>query len=144
MAVKLVIEPLFEADFVPCSFGFRPEKTPRMALSIIAEKTQAGYTHVVDVDLKSYARLQPDVPPTLKAVRGKSWRDELITALRKGAYETRRLRRIAQSAADLRDAKIEAALKSTNVSVPQTAWRSSSRVTTSPEWASRTANTCAG
>ena len=54
MAVKLVIEPIFEADFVPCSFGFRPEKTPRMALSIIAEKTQAGYTHVVDVDLKSY------------------------------------------------------------------------------------------
>jgi RNA-directed DNA polymerase len=54
MAVELVIEPLFEADFVPCSFGFRPEKTPRMALSVIAEKTQAGYTHVVDVDLKSY------------------------------------------------------------------------------------------
>jgi group II intron reverse transcriptase/maturase len=54
MAVKLVIEPLFEADFVPCSFGFRPEKTPRMALSIIAEKTQAGYSYVVDVDLKSY------------------------------------------------------------------------------------------
>ena len=54
MVVKLVIEPLLEADFVPCSFGFRPEKTPRMALSIIAEKTQAGYTDVVDVDLKSY------------------------------------------------------------------------------------------
>ena len=54
MAVKLVIEPLFEADFMPCSFGFRPEKTPRMALSVIAEKTQAGYSHVVDVDLKSY------------------------------------------------------------------------------------------
>jgi RNA-directed DNA polymerase len=54
MAVKLVIEPLFEADFMPCSFGFRPEKTPRMALSIIAEKTQTGYSHVVDVDLKSY------------------------------------------------------------------------------------------
>ncbi len=54
MAVKWVIEPLFEADFMPCSFGFRPEKTPRMALSIIAERTQAGYTHVVDVDLKSY------------------------------------------------------------------------------------------
>jgi len=54
MAVKLVIEPLFEADFMPCSFGFRPKKTPRMALSVIAEKTQAGYFHVVDVDLKSY------------------------------------------------------------------------------------------
>ena len=44
MAVKLVIEPLFEADFVPCSFGFRPQKTPRMALSIIAEKN-AGRLH---------------------------------------------------------------------------------------------------
>src|SRR5579863_3256545 len=54
MVVKLVIEPLFEADFLPCSFGFRPKRTPRMALSIIAEKTQAGYSHVVDVDLKSY------------------------------------------------------------------------------------------
>jgi retron-type reverse transcriptase len=54
MAVKLVIEPIFEADFVPCSFGFRPKKTPRMGLSIIAEETQAGYPHVVDVDLKSY------------------------------------------------------------------------------------------
>jgi retron-type reverse transcriptase len=62
MAVKLVIEPLFEADFVPCSFGFRPEKTPRMALSIIAEKTQAGYTHVVDVDLKSYLDRVPYCP----------------------------------------------------------------------------------
>ena len=49
MAVKLAIEPMFEADFVPCSFGFRPEKTARMALSCIAEKTQAGYSHVVDV-----------------------------------------------------------------------------------------------
>jgi hypothetical protein len=48
-------ETTVEADFVPCSIGFRPEKTPRMALSIIAEKTQAGYTHVVDVDLKSYS-----------------------------------------------------------------------------------------
>jgi len=54
MAAKLVIEPIFEADFVPCSFGFRPKKTPRMGLSIIAEETQAGYSHVVDVDLKSY------------------------------------------------------------------------------------------
>ena len=37
MAVKLVIEPLFEADFLPCSFGFRPKKTPRMALSAIVQ-----------------------------------------------------------------------------------------------------------
>jgi RNA-directed DNA polymerase len=54
MAVKLVIEPLFEADFCPCSYGFRPKRTTRMALSVIAKSLKAGYTCVVDVDLKSY------------------------------------------------------------------------------------------
>jgi group II intron reverse transcriptase/maturase len=54
MAVKLVIEPLFEADFRPCSYGFRPKRTPRMALSEIVQGLKAGYTHVADVDLKSY------------------------------------------------------------------------------------------
>jgi RNA-directed DNA polymerase len=54
MAVKLVIEPLFEADFRPCSYGFRPKRTPRMALSEIVRSLKAGYTYVVDVDLKSY------------------------------------------------------------------------------------------
>ena len=54
MAVKLVIEPLFEADFMPCSFGFRPKKTPRMALSAIVQGINDGYLFVVDVDLKSY------------------------------------------------------------------------------------------
>lgn len=54
MAVKLVIEPLFEADFRPCSYGFRPKRTPRMALSEIVKGLRAGYTHVADVDLKSY------------------------------------------------------------------------------------------
>ena len=54
MAVKIVIEPLFEADFLPCSFGFRPKKTPRMALSTIVQSVNDGYSFVVDVDLKSY------------------------------------------------------------------------------------------
>jgi len=54
MAVKLVIEPLFEADFMPCSCGFRPKKTPRMALSAIVQSVNDGYSFVVDVDLKSY------------------------------------------------------------------------------------------
>lgn len=54
MAVKLVIEPLFEADFMPCSFGFRPKKTPRMALSAIVQSVNEGHSFVVDVDLKSY------------------------------------------------------------------------------------------
>ncbi len=54
MAAKIVIEPLFEADFAPCSYGFRPKRTPRMALSAIVRALQGGYEHVVDVDLKSY------------------------------------------------------------------------------------------
>ena len=54
MAVKLVIEPLFEADFQPCSFGFRPQKNPRMALSAIVQSLNQDYSFVVDVDLKSY------------------------------------------------------------------------------------------
>jgi len=54
MAVKLVIEPLFEADFRPCSFGFRPKKTTRMALSAIVQSVNEGCYFAVDVDLKSY------------------------------------------------------------------------------------------
>lgn len=54
MAVKIVIEPLFEADFRPCSYGFRPKKTPRMALAAIVQSIHEGYDHVVDVDLRSY------------------------------------------------------------------------------------------
>jgi retron-type reverse transcriptase len=54
MAVKIVIEPLFEADFLPCSFGFRPKRTARMALSVIVQSVNEGCSQVVDVDLKSY------------------------------------------------------------------------------------------
>lgn len=54
MATKLVIEPLFEADFQPCSYGFRPKRTPRMALTAIVANINAGYTHIVDVDLASF------------------------------------------------------------------------------------------
>ena len=54
MAVKIVIEPLFEADFIPCSFGFRPKRTPRMALGAIVASVNEGYLQVVDVDLQSY------------------------------------------------------------------------------------------
>jgi RNA-directed DNA polymerase len=54
MATKLIIEPLFEADFQSCSYGFRPKRTPRQALSRIAGSLNAGYEHVVDVDLRSY------------------------------------------------------------------------------------------
>src|SRR3954463_2815031 len=68
MAVKLFIEPLFEADFLPCSFGFRPKKTPRMALSAIVQSVNDGYSFVVDVDLKSYLDRVPYCPLVIEKV----------------------------------------------------------------------------
>jgi group II intron reverse transcriptase/maturase len=54
MAVKLVIEPLLEADFLPCSFGFRPGRSSHQAVKLIDDHLKRGYRWVVDVDLKSY------------------------------------------------------------------------------------------
>jgi len=54
MAVKLVVEPLFEADFLPCSHGFRPKRSSHDAIRVIDDCLRRGYRWVVDVDLKSY------------------------------------------------------------------------------------------
>ena len=54
MAVKLVIEPIFEADFCPNSYGFRPKKSAHDAVDAIAEALYRGYTEVIDADLSKY------------------------------------------------------------------------------------------
>ncbi len=53
MAVKLVIEPLFEADFLPCSYGFRPRRSNQQAAEEVHKHVNYG-KWVVDVDLQSY------------------------------------------------------------------------------------------
>ncbi|MBU6443203.1 MAG: group II intron reverse transcriptase/maturase [Alphaproteobacteria bacterium] len=53
-AVKIVIEPLFEADFKDFSYGFRPRKSAHQALREIYKWINFGCVHVVDADLKSY------------------------------------------------------------------------------------------
>ena len=53
-AVKLVIEPIFEADFHDCSFGFRPNRGAQDAAERIAEKVKEGNALVYDADLSSY------------------------------------------------------------------------------------------
>jgi len=53
-AVKLVIEPLFEADFLLCSYGFRPGRSSHQAIRQIDGYLRRGYRWAVDVDLKSY------------------------------------------------------------------------------------------
>ncbi|MDH4207488.1 MAG: group II intron reverse transcriptase/maturase, partial [Anaerolineae bacterium] len=54
MAVKLVIEPIFEADFCAHSYGFRPKRSAHDAVDDIAKTLWAGYTHVIDADLTKY------------------------------------------------------------------------------------------
>jgi len=54
MAVLLVIEPIFEADFLDCSHGFRPKRRAHGALDQIMENLRAGRQEVYDADLSSY------------------------------------------------------------------------------------------
>ncbi|MGH6827211.1 group II intron reverse transcriptase/maturase [Methyloceanibacter sp.] len=54
MAVKLVIEPIFEADFCAHSYGFRPKRSAHDAVDDIANTLWAGYTQVIDADLSKY------------------------------------------------------------------------------------------
>ena len=54
MAAKLVIEPIFEADFQPCSYGFRPKRSATQALEAIREAGNQGHNFVVDADIQGY------------------------------------------------------------------------------------------
>lgn len=54
MATKLVIEPIFEADFCATSYGFRPRKSAHDAVDDVAYGLNTGYTEVIDADLSKY------------------------------------------------------------------------------------------
>jgi len=54
MAVYLVLMPIFEADFHPRSFGFRPGRSAHQAVEAIREALRIGKTEVVDADLAQY------------------------------------------------------------------------------------------
>ena len=54
MATKLVIEPIFEADFKACSFGFRPRRNATQAMEAIREAGNRGLNWVVDADIRSF------------------------------------------------------------------------------------------
>jgi RNA-directed DNA polymerase len=53
-AVKRVIEPIFEKEFLPMSYGFRPGRGCKDALREVDGYLKEGYIHVVDADLKGY------------------------------------------------------------------------------------------
>ena len=54
MAVVLLIEPIFEADFLDCSYGFRPERSAHDALLEVRQNLQQGRCEIYDADLQSY------------------------------------------------------------------------------------------
>jgi RNA-directed DNA polymerase len=53
-ALRNVIEPIFESEFDPCSYGFRPKRGCHDALEEIERLLAAGFLHVVDVDIRKY------------------------------------------------------------------------------------------
>jgi RNA-directed DNA polymerase len=53
-ALKLILEPIFEADFQPGSFGYRPKRTAHAAVNRVAEAIVRHKTRVIDLDLRAY------------------------------------------------------------------------------------------
>ena len=53
-ALKLILEPIFEADFQPRSYGYRPKRTAHQAVSRVVQAIVHGNTRVIDLDLRAY------------------------------------------------------------------------------------------
>jgi RNA-directed DNA polymerase len=53
-ALKLILEPIFEADFQPGSFGYRPKKSAHAAIQRVSKAILEGKTYVIDFDLRAY------------------------------------------------------------------------------------------
>ena len=53
-AFKLILEPIFEADFQPGSFGYRPKRSAHAAVRRVAEAIVKYKTRVIDVDLRAF------------------------------------------------------------------------------------------
>jgi len=53
-AARIVLEPIFEADFLPCSYGFRPRRSATQACEVLREGFIAGYRWVVEFDIADF------------------------------------------------------------------------------------------
>jgi RNA-directed DNA polymerase len=54
MALKLILEPIFEADFQPGSYGYRPKRTAHQAVNQVAQAIVESKTRIIDIDLRAY------------------------------------------------------------------------------------------
>ncbi|MQA93042.1 MAG: group II intron reverse transcriptase/maturase, partial [Gemmatimonas sp.] len=53
-ATKIVLEPIFEADFLPCSFGYRPGRSATDALEVIRKAFISGHTQALELDITDF------------------------------------------------------------------------------------------
>jgi RNA-directed DNA polymerase len=53
-ALKLIVEPIFEAHFQPGPYGYRPKRSAQQAVTRVADAIEVGKTQVIDIDLKAY------------------------------------------------------------------------------------------
>src|SRR5450432_3953280 len=53
-ALKLILEPIFEADFQPGSYGYRRKRTAHQAVNRVAQAIVEGKTRIIDIDLRAY------------------------------------------------------------------------------------------
>ena len=53
-ALKLILEPIFEADFQPGSYGYRPKRTAHQAVNQVAQAIVEEKTRIIDIDLRAY------------------------------------------------------------------------------------------
>lgn len=59
MALLLIIEPIFEADFLECSYGFRPDKSAHQAIDAVKQSIDEGKLEIYDADLEKYFNTIP-------------------------------------------------------------------------------------
>jgi retron-type reverse transcriptase len=82
-AMKLVLDPIFEADFHPCSYGYRPQRDAKMASTAIRNDLYQGAWGVVEIDFRSYFTTIPH--------------DKLIILIKQRVVDGSMLRLIKQS-----------------------------------------------
>jgi group II intron reverse transcriptase/maturase len=82
-AMKLVLEPIFEADFHPCSYGYRPQRDAKMASMAIRNDLYRGAWGVVEIDFRSYFTTIPH--------------DKLVILIKQRVVDGSMLRLIKQS-----------------------------------------------
>jgi len=80
-AVKIVLEPVFEADFLPCSFGFRPKRSTHDALQVLVDESWRGRGWVVETDIADCFEAIPK-DRLIQAVKERVCDQSVLTLLR--------------------------------------------------------------